>query len=126
MAQHKVGFGLPSLSGETRKTEEEKTKGPQDKEMKVITKAVEVVARFDMEGPAVFILEVVKPLAYVGGQFARFFLAPFLPIFGESGDNVIVTLEKESNIENMIKLIEEGKKEKQKRGKKAQQEKTAS
>jgi len=102
---------VASLSEKGKTGEKDKT---NEYEGRIIEKTVELITRFDIEGPAVFMLEAIKPLAYVGGQFARFFLAPFLPIFGETSDNVIATLEQQDNIEKIIQMIETKEKEKKK------------
>jgi len=102
---------VASLSEKGKISEKDET---NEYEGKIIEKTVELITRFDMEGPAVFMLEAIKPLVFVGGQFARFFLAPFLPIFGETSDDVIATLEREDNIEKIIQMIEKKEKEKEK------------
>jgi len=94
--------------------ENEKQNETREHEERVMAKTAELIAKYGMEGPAIFALEVIKPLAYVGGQFARFFLAPFLPIFGDSGDSIIATLEQQDNIEKIISMIEKKEREKKK------------
>jgi len=94
-----------------KKPENEEKKDKTSESEKTIKKAAELIARTGFDGPAIFMLEVMKPFVYMGGQFARFFLAPFLPIFGETGDNVIETFEQQQNIEKIIQMIEEMKKE---------------
>lgn len=87
----------------------------------MIKKAAKILKKYEMEVPAILILGSVKPLAYLGGQLGRFFLAPLLPFIGKREDSLIQTFEKSDNIEKLIKMLEEIKKE-EKAGKKVDED----
>ena len=66
-------------------------------------------------------LGTIKPLVSLGGQLGRYFLGPLLPFIGEREDAFIQTFEKRENVERLIKMLEESKKE-EKAGKKVEGE----
>jgi hypothetical protein len=77
----------------------------------LIEKVAEKIHEYKMETVAVLTLESVKPLAYVGGEMSRVFLAPFLPILGHNlsdiGEKYITVFKDSKNIEKLIHLIEQ-------------------
>lgn len=98
---------------------------PEDEE-EMIRKVAEQIHKYGMEVAAILMLESVKPLAYIGGQMGRLFVAPFLPAFGENiglgGEKLLTTFEKRENVEKLIVMLEELAKEEKKP--KAEPEKT--
>lgn len=87
---------------------DEKTQEEQDDLIKTTVKFLE---KYGMEVPAILFLESIKPLVSLGGQLGRYFLGPILPFIGEREDAFIQTFEKHENIEKLIKMLEESKKE---------------
>lgn len=77
----------------------------------IIKKTVKILEKYGMEVPAILFLGTIKPLAYLGGQLGRYFLGPLLPFMGEREEAFIQTFEQHGNIEKLIKMLEEGKKE---------------
>ena len=68
--------------------------------------AQKIVAR-EMELPAHFVLGTFRPVAYIGGQMARFFLAGLTPLLGDMRYEYISVLEKPSNVSKIIRRINE-------------------
>lgn len=68
--------------------------------------AKEVVQR-NLEGAAVMFLESIKPISYVGSQFALVVAGPFLALFGDLGIDYIRFFESRDNVEQLIQRIEE-------------------
>jgi len=60
--------------------------------------------------PAIFIIQCINPLSYIGAQMGRLFVSPFLPALGEnigiSGEKFLQIFEKHENVEKLIKTIE--------------------
>ena len=86
-----------------------------EKELELIEKIAKKIAESDFAFFAVFMLQAIKPLSWIAGELAYFYLAPFLPLLDEKGYDFIDTFEKRENIERLIKriesLLEEKKKE---------------
>ena len=85
-----------------------------EEEDELLKKAEEVIEKYKMEPLALIILETIKPLVYVGGEFSRFFIAPLLPFLNHEADAVIQTFEQRKNINKLISSIENKMKEKDK------------
>jgi len=83
----------------------------EEEEDRIIEKAAELIHKHKMEVPAIMLLESSKPVAYIGGELGRAYLAPFLPLleqdFGIPGNKLISIFEKRENIEKLIRSIEE-------------------
>lgn len=83
-----------------------------DEEDKIIKKAAETIYKYDMDLVAILILESMKPLASVGGQLARYMVAPFVPFIGDKSMPYLATFQNKENVERLIRELEEkGKKE---------------
>ena len=54
-----------------------------EKEEKIIKRTAETIYKYDMDLVAILFLESMKPLASVGGQLARYMVAPFIPFIGD-------------------------------------------
>ena len=69
-----------------------------------------IVAKYGMGTASIFLLETLKPMAYVGGEFGRFLLAPILALSGPSIESMInqhiSILEERENVEKLLKKIE--------------------
>ena len=97
----------------------------EEKETEIIKKTAETIYKYDMDLVAILILESIKPLASVGGQFARFVVAPFIPFIGDNSSPFFATFQDKNNVERLIQTLEEkGRKdeEEKKRLKKAMKE----
>lgn len=86
---------------------------PKEKEDDLIKKAYEIIAKYEMDIPAVLFLETIKPLVWVGGGMMRIALSPYMMFFWRDGHQYLDTFEKKRNIEKLIKMIEEKHKEKE-------------
>ena len=67
--------------------------------------------KYGLEAAAILFLESGKPLAFMGSQIGSVFVMPFLPFFGDSaytkGDKFFKVFQKGSNLERLIKRLEE-------------------
>lgn len=86
-----------------------------EKEAELIEMMAKKIAGSDFAFFALFILQTVKPISWIAGELAYFYLAPFLPLLEEKGYDFLDTFEKRENIESLIRkievLVEEKKKE---------------
>jgi hypothetical protein len=87
-----------------------------DEENEIIKSTAETIYKYDMDLVAILILESMKPLASIGGQFARYMVAPFVPFIGEKSFPIIATFQNKNNVERLILTLEE-------RGKQEEEEK---
>jgi hypothetical protein len=83
----------------------------KEDENEFIEKVHELITKYEMEVPAVLLLESIKPLVWVGGGLLRISLTPFMMFFWKEGHSFIDTFEKRQNIEKLIKMLEEKHKE---------------
>lgn len=83
---------------------------PEDAEV-LIQKAADKIIEYKMETIAILTLESIKPWSFVGGELSRAALAPFLPALGETSgifsEKMLRVFEERSNIEKLIKILEE-------------------
>lgn len=86
-----------------------------EEEEELLKKAEEMIEQYQMEPLALIMLETIKPLVYVGGEFGRFFIAPLLPFLDHKADAFIQTFEQRRNIDKLITAIEVKMKEKEKK-----------
>lgn len=77
-----------------------------DRERELIENVAKRIVNSELEGPAIMILQTIKPLTWIGGELAYFYLAPFLPLLDERGYEFLDTFEKRENIERLIKRVE--------------------
>lgn len=84
-----------------------------EEEEELLKKAEEMIEQYQMEPLALIMLETIKPLVYVGGEFGRFFIAPLLPFLDHKADAFIQTFEQRRNIDKLITAIEVKMKEKE-------------
>lgn len=82
----------------------------KEDEEKFVKKAYELISKYEMEVPAVLLLESIKPLVWVGGGLLRIAVSPFLIFSWNEGHAFIDTFEKRKNIEKLIKMLEEKQK----------------
>ena len=80
-------------------------------EDEIIMKVAHKIHDYGLDAAAVLMIESFKPLSYVGSQMGRFFISPFLPVFGENiemgGEKVFQIFEKRENVEKLIKTVED-------------------
>jgi hypothetical protein len=95
-----------------------------EEEERIINKVAVEINKRGMDMPAILMLETLKPLVYIGTQFGRFYVSPFLPIFGDAfyqdSEKIITIFEKRENVEKLIKRLEEISKEEKKNKEKPQ------
>ncbi len=91
------------------------------KEIELIDNVARKIIDTEMEIPALWLLEIIKPICFIGGELSFFYLAPFLPFLEDKGYTFLDTFEKRKNIERLIKTVERLEKEKAKEKKKTQQ-----
>jgi len=92
-----------------------------ERETELINKVARKIVDSEMETPAIWLLQTIKPLTFIGGELSYFYLAPFLPFLDDLGYTFLDTFEKRKNIEILIKTVERLEKEKSKENKKIQQ-----
>jgi len=80
---------------------------PKDKQEEWIEKAFDLITKYQINLPAVLLLESMKPLFWVGGQMSRMVMGPFMYAFWKDGFGLIDTFGNRKNIEKLIKKIEE-------------------
>jgi len=90
-----------------------------EEETEYIRKTAEKIHQFGMETPAILILESSIPLVWVGGELGRFFVSPFIPVISESwgvkSEKFLRIFEQRSNVEKLLKMLEEIAKEDERR-----------
>ena len=97
---------------------------PEDED-EMIGKISQKIHESGLDLAAILMIESVKPLSYIGAQMGRFFISPFLPIFGKdigiNGEKFLKVFEKRDNVEKLVKAVEEleRKKEELKKAEKA-------
>jgi len=97
---------------------------PEDEE-ELIMKIAQNIHKYGLDMAAIFMIESVKPISYIGTQMGRLFISPFLPVLGEnigiSGEKFLRVFEKRDNMERLIKAVEElsREEEEQKKAEKA-------
>lgn len=91
-----------------------------EKEIELIEKVAEKIIDSELEAPAVWLLQTIKPLTFIGGELAIFYLAAFLPFLDNKGYEFLDTFEKRKNIERLIKRVEHLHKEQARKNKTTQ------
>ena len=79
---------------------------PED-ESEWVRKVAERIKRWQMETVALMVLYTIKPLSHIGGELGRFFVSPFVPLFGEDVEKFFAVFEKTQNIDRLIELLEQ-------------------
>ena len=81
-----------------------------EEEDEMIRNIAQKIHQSKMDVVAILMMESVRPLTFIGAQMGRFFISPFLPIFGEdigiSGEKIFQIFEKRDNMEKLIKAVE--------------------
>lgn len=93
-----------------------------EEEEELLKKAEDLIEQYKMEPVALLLLETIKPLVYVGGEFGRFFIAPLLPFLDHKPDAIIQTFQQRKNIDKLLLKIEEKIKEKGRKKRKERKE----
>lgn len=71
----------------------------------IINAIAERVRQFGLMVPAIFFLEMHKPLSYVGGQAMHFF-APIVGVFFETFEDYAYFFDDRNNVELLIQRLE--------------------
>ena len=82
----------------------------KEEEEEIIRKAADIIFERNMGLAAIYILEMIRPLAYIGGQMGTIFISPYLLLFGESfsenAELLIKVFQKKENIEKVQLILE--------------------
>jgi len=78
-----------------------------EKEKEIIDSIAKKVVSSDLQPFFQLVLYTMKPLIFIGGELARFFLAPFLGLLDEKGYEILDTFEKKENVDILLSRIEE-------------------
>ena len=84
-----------------------------EKEEALIEKVAKKIVDSEWEAPAITLLQLIKPLAGIGGELGYFYLAPFLPLLDNYGYDFLDTFEKRENLEKLTRRIEKLYKERE-------------
>jgi hypothetical protein len=82
-------------------------KPTESEENEAIEKTAKKIANSEWSNLIIMLLRTFRPLFYIGGELATFFLSPLLIMFEDKGFKLINTFEKRENIEKLIARIEE-------------------
>ena len=96
-----------------------------EKENEIIKRTAETIYKYDMDLVAILILESIKPLVSIGGQFARYMVAPFVPFIGEKSFPFFATFQNKNNVERLILTLEEKGKQEEEEKKRLKQARKA-
>jgi hypothetical protein len=95
-----------------------------EEEEKMIEKVASLIHEYGLDFGGMLLLEMYKPMSFIGSNMGRLFLGPFLPAlgleYGEMGEKYFSIFEKH---ENWDKLIQKVKKKDQERKLKEKEEK---
>jgi hypothetical protein len=90
-------------------------------EDEMIEKIAQKIHESGMNMAAILMIESFKPMSYIGAQMGRFFISPFLPVFGENigigGEKLLQIFEKTENVERLVKAVEALEQEEEERKK---------
>ena len=78
-----------------------------DETEEIIEKIAQTVVVKEMDIPALFFLGALRPVAYIGGQMSRFFLAGVAPLLGDMRYEYISVLEQPDNVKKIMSRIDE-------------------
>lgn len=79
----------------------------EEEKNKLIEKIAKKIVEKRLEVPAIFFLESIKPVAFVGTQISYVIFAPFLYLLGPESFNYLSVFEKREDIEKLLIKIEE-------------------
>jgi hypothetical protein len=82
-------------------------KPTESEENEAIEKTAKKIANSEWSNLIIMLLRTFRPLFYIGGELATFFLSPLLIMFEDKGFKLINTFEKRENVEKLIARIEE-------------------
>lgn len=77
-----------------------------EKEMEIIDKLAEWIVDEELEAPSLTLLNMIKPIARIGGELAYFYLGAFIPLLDNYGYDFIDTFEKRENIELLMEKVD--------------------
>lgn len=79
----------------------------------IIEKTAETVVQYELVEPAILFFESIKPVAYIGGRLGGAAFAWLIPFIGHKVDDYFVVFSEPANVEKLLRLIEEKRKEKE-------------
>jgi hypothetical protein len=92
----------------------------QEEEDRILHRIATIIHKRGLGATAALFIESSMPLAWITGELSRTFVSPFLSIFTDdtnASDKLISVLEKRSNLDKLIMILEEMEEEdKKKRG----------
>jgi hypothetical protein len=77
-----------------------------EEQEKILDSIAQRAVDIEMVAPVLLLLDMIKPLGSLGGQFGQIMVVPFLPMNEEEISLLIDTLGKTENIERLIQKIE--------------------
>ena len=80
---------------------------PKEKESELIDEIARQVVNYGFQDLSVLLLEVVRPMSFVGSRLGLNYMAPFLEFFGIKGAEYTILFEKEENVKRLIRRINE-------------------
>jgi hypothetical protein len=89
-----------------------KVRTPEEIE-EIIEKTAERIVQYDLEDPAILFFESIKPVALIGGRIGGAAFAWLIPFIGHTVDDYFVVFSEPANVEKLLRLIEEKRKEKE-------------
>jgi len=78
-----------------------------EKESELIDEIARQVVNYGFQDLSVLLLEVVRPMSFVGSRLGLNYMAPFLEFFGIKGAEYTILFEKEENVKQLIRRINE-------------------
>jgi len=87
-----------------------------DKKKNLIDGLAKKIVDMGMVAPSIIFLETVKPITTISSYTLLLFVAPYLELFGKNGFEYVAFFKERSNVESLLKRIEELSKEEEKRG----------
>jgi len=99
-----------------------------EEEEELIQKIAEHVHKHKLEDLAGIMIEIAKPLSFIGTLMGRFFLSPFLPVLGDnleaSSEKTLHVFEKRKNLERLFRRIDQLQQEENRKEKERKEEET--
>jgi len=85
---------------------------PSDERQAILEKVAKGIAKRRLTAPAIFFLEICKPLNFIGSQLL-YSISPFVQTFlrGNEYKKFALIIERDENVEKLISLIEKYNKE---------------
>ena len=81
---------------------------PNEEQQAILKKVAKGIVRRQLTAPAIFFLEICKPINFIGSQLL-YAVSPFVQAFlgGNEYKKFALIIERDENVEKLISLIEE-------------------